>query len=273
MILVQSTHPGWLSNAYLVAAREGGDAVMIDSGAPLGTIREAIESLRLRLRAVLTTHRHPDHVAGHPEVRSRTGAAIPALRGEAEHVDGAEPLDDGQELVLQEFTVRVLHLPGHTPFHAGYFIEGSGLFVGDALFAGSVGSTLRFGPSGFAGERWSLVERVLGFPDGTPVLPGHGAATTVGRERSTNPFLRVLTGLDPEGVGPCTASGRAARLIVLARDFDGRTKAWVRFEDDSTDAILPGNRVECHRGVPRGADAPRPSPKSRPEKRPQTELN
>lgn len=262
MIVVHSTHPGWLSNAYLIAPRDGGDAVVVDSGAPLGPIFETIVARGLRLRAVLTTHRHPDHVAGHPEIRRRTGAAILAIEGESEFVEGADPVRDGQELVWDGLAARALLLPGHTRFHAGFLVAGVGLFTGDFLFAGSFGSTFRAGPNGFEAARRALFDRVLGLPDETALYPGHGAATTVGRERTSNPFLRVLTGLDPEGTGPCRVRERNARLIVLARQFDGRTKAWVRFDDDGTDVVLPGREIEIERARlhppdPRGA-GPRP---------------
>ncbi|HYS77776.1 MAG TPA: hypothetical protein VEO94_02985, partial [Candidatus Dormibacteraeota bacterium] len=58
------------------------------------------------------------------------------------------------------------------------------------------------------------------------------------------PFIRVLTGRDVEGDGRCTALGRPGRLVVLARDYDGGTKAWVRFDDEGADALVPGSRVE-----------------------------
>ena len=233
----------------------------MDSGAPLGPIFGAIGTGRLRLRAVLTTHRHPDHVAGHPEIRRRTGATILALEGESEFVEDSVPVRDGQDLAWDGLAVRALRLPGHTRFHGGFLVAGVGLFTGDFLFAGSFGSTVRAGPDGFEAARRALFEHVLGLPDETAVYPGHGATTTVGRERTTNPFLRVLTGLDPEGSGPCRVRGRTARLIVLARQFDGRNKAWIRFEDDGTDAVLPGREVELERAPIRPPDSRKAGPR------------
>jgi hydroxyacylglutathione hydrolase len=251
VILTHSTHPGWLSNAYLAADGENGTAIMVDTGAPLGPLFDALESHGLELAAILTTHRHADHIAGHPEMTRRTGAKIHALRGEAQHVPGAIPVDGDQVLEWGGIRVQVIGLPGHTDHHAGYLVDGIGLFCGDCLFAGSIGACVGPTAGAFEDLRRSLLERILALPDDTPVYPGHAEATLIGRERITNPFLRVMTDLDSAGTGTCLALGRPARLIVLARDFDGSTKAWVRFLDSGSDLVLSGNRVEIHMEFPR----------------------
>ena len=240
MLLLCSTDARLLSNAWLAADQAGGTAVVVDSGAPLAPLLDAIARERLRVAAILTTHRHGDHVAGHRELASRTGAPILALDREAPHVPAAQPLRDGEERRWGALEVRVVALPGHTEGHAGYHVAGLGLFTGDCLFAGSVGGS----GAGFAAARASL-ERVASFPPATRLLPGHAAATTVHAEREGNPFLRVVLGMELEGAGRCVALGRAARLVVLARDYDGGTKAWVRFDDDGQDALVPGSRVRA----------------------------
>jgi len=250
VILTRSTHPGWLSNSYLLSHQESGTAVAVDTGAPLGPLFDALAAHRVELTAILTTHRHVDHVAGHPELARRTGAKVYALRGEAEHVQGALPLEDGEVREWGGIRVRAIGLPGHTWHHAGYLVNGVGLFSGDCLLAGSVGTCAGPSAGSFEDHRRSLVERILALPDDTAVHPGHAEATTIGRERTTNPFIRVMTGLDGAGAGPCLALGRPARLVVLARDFDGSTKAWVRFLDTDSDLILSGRRVEVHMGLP-----------------------
>jgi hydroxyacylglutathione hydrolase len=235
-------HPGWLSNAYLVGDEEGGTAVVIDSGAPLEPLFAGIERHRLRLAAILTTHRHVDHVLGSTELARRTGAIIHALRSEMPHVAGARPLEPDEERSWGHLGVRTVPLPGHTEGHTGYFIQGVGLFTGDCLFAGSLGGTVGPGASGFEDARRSVF-RILSLDSETPVHPGHAGGSTVGAERAANPFIRVITGVDAEQDRPCVAMGRPARLIVLARDYDGGTKTWIRFADDGTDALVPGSRV------------------------------
>jgi hydroxyacylglutathione hydrolase len=241
MILERSMDPGWLSNAYLVGDRDGGTAVVIDSGAPLPPLVRAMERHRLELAAILTTHRHPDHVQGHAELKRLTGAPVYALAAETPHIPSALALDPDGEVSWGGLTIRVVPLPGHTAGHAGYLLEEVGLFTGDCLFAGSLGGTVGSGASGFEDAR-RAVFRILSLPDTTRIHPGHAGPTSVGAERSGNPFIRVLTGRDPEGEGRCTALGRPGRLVVLARDYDGGTKAWVRF-DDGADALVPGSRV------------------------------
>jgi hydroxyacylglutathione hydrolase len=259
VFLTRSTHPGWLSNAYLVADGSGRTAIAVDSGAPLGPLLEALEAQNLALVAILTTHRHADHVAGHPALVRRTGATVYALRGEAEHIQGGLPLEDGETREWGGIRVRAIALPGHTEGHGGYLVEDVGLFTGDCLFAGSVGGCAGPSAGSFEDLRRSIVESILALPDETMVYPGHADATTIGRERTTNPFIRVMTGLDAAGTGPCLALGRPARLVVLARDFDGSTKAWVRFLDTDDDLILSGRSVEVRVGIPCVPGKPAPS--------------
>ncbi len=241
-MLIRSTDPAWLSNAYLVGDHEGGTAVAIDTGAPLEPLLRAVEERRLTVAAILCTHRHADHVSGNDDLARGTGAPVHALRAEAPHVPGAYPLDDGERRSWGGLEVRVIALPGHTSGQCGYLVEGVGLFTGDCLFRGSLGGTVGPASSGFEDVRTS-VRRILALPDDLPIHPGHADPTTVGVERRENPFIRVMTGAEPEGEGPCMALGRQARLIVIARDYDGGTKAWVRF-DDGSDAIVPGSRVQ-----------------------------
>jgi glyoxylase-like metal-dependent hydrolase (beta-lactamase superfamily II) len=243
VIFARSFHSGWLSNAYLVGDREGGTAVVVDTGAPMEPLLDALRKHRLRLAAILCTHRHGDHTAGNAELVRETSAPILALREEAPHIAQAEPLADSEERSWGEVRVRIIALPGHTAGQCGYLIEGVGLFTGDCLFKGSLGGCVGPASSGFEDVRKS-VERILALPDETPIHPGHTDPTTVGRERAENPFVRVLTGQAKEGIGRCLAIGRPAQLIVLARDYDGGTKAWVRFDDGALDAIVPGSRIE-----------------------------
>ena len=242
MIFERSTDPGWLSNAYLVGEREGGAAVVVDSGAPIEPLLEALRLHRLKLAAILTTHRHVDHVQGNAELVQKTGAPIFALAPEAPHVAESRPLGFEEERAWDGLHVRAVPLLGHTAGHAGYLIETVGLFTGDCLFAGSLGGTVAPGNSGFEDAR-RAVDRILRLSDDTPVHPGHAGPTTVGTERAANPFIRVMLGRAPEGRRRCLALGREGRLIVLARDYDGGTKAWVRF-DDGQDSLVPGSRVK-----------------------------
>ena len=91
--------------------------------------------------------------------------------------------------------------------------------------------------------RRSVMDVLMELPPETRVLPGHTDETTIGREWEENPFIRVWRGAEPEGTEPVRVGDEEATLVVWSPDYDGKGKAWVRF-DDGTDAIVGGSRVE-----------------------------
>jgi glyoxylase-like metal-dependent hydrolase (beta-lactamase superfamily II) len=227
VIVERSMHPGWLSNAYLVADRPGGTGVFIDSGAPLEPLLQAVDAQGLTPTHLLVTHGHGDHTAGNGELRRRFGL---------ETVDRTcDPFQAG------ELQIEVLPTPGHTPDSLSFVVDGA-CFTGDTLFAGSVGGS----GSSFADLRRSIMEVLLALPSETRVLPGHSAETSAGEEWERNPFVRIWRGLDPEGEERCRVGGREARLVLWSRDYDGGSKAWVRFDDDG-DQVVGGSRVANRR--------------------------
>jgi glyoxylase-like metal-dependent hydrolase (beta-lactamase superfamily II) len=124
-----------------------------------------------------------------------------------------------------------------------FVANGQECFTGDTLFAGSVGGVRTTGSTSFSDLRSSIMDRLLGLDDSVVLNPGHIGHTTVGRERETNPFIRIWRGLDQEGSEPCRALGEPATLVLWADDYDGGYKAWVRWPDGRDD-IVPGSRVE-----------------------------
>jgi len=213
-------HPAWLSNAYLVADREGGTAVFVDSGAPLEPLHEAVERLGLTVTHLLTTHADADHVAGDDELRGRYGLEI--VKG---------PLETG-DLIFE-----ALPTPGHKDDHLTFVANGEAAFSGDVLFKDAVGG------GDFEQIRRSVMDVLMLLPPETRVLPGHTDETTIGREWEENPFVVVWRGAEPEGTEPVRVGGEDATLIVWSPDYDGKGKAWVRFAD-GRDAIVGGSRVE-----------------------------
>ena len=248
MLITRSEDPRWLSNAYLVADRPGGSAVIIDTGAPTGPILEEAGRLGVSVGMILNTHFHGDHVEGNAELAKAFAAPVAAHRVEIARIPSASvALDEGQTLQIGALTIRVLHIPGHTAGQAAFLIDEQELFTGDTLFRRSVGGTMAPGASGFEDLKRSLLAKILALDDAVVVRPGHTRESTIGEERRENPFLRVMQGLDPPGQGRCLAFGRPATLIVHAKDYDGGTKAWVRFDDDGSEATVPGSRVEVLR--------------------------
>jgi len=215
-------HPKWLSNAYVVAAGEGGPAVFVDSGAAVDPLVSAVERWRATPVAVLRTHAHADHVEHEDELTARYG--IPVV---------AEPGDwdwDGLH-------VRGLATPGHSDDMVAFVVNDEAVLTGDTLFRDAVGG------GDLAAIRSSVMDVLLALPDSLRVLPGHTDETTIGRERESNPFVRVWSGAEPEGAEPVRVGGRPGVLVVWSPDYDGTGKAWVRF-DDGGDAIVGGSRVE-----------------------------
>jgi hydroxyacylglutathione hydrolase len=229
--------PTWLSNAYLVADRAGGNGFFVDSGAPLEPLVAAVERLELQITHLLTTHSHGDHVAHHDELERRFGAVV--LADPAERVPGAEPLVHGDVVETGELRVETLRTPGHSPGGLSFVVNGEVCFTGDTLFAGSVGGTRE----SFDDVRRSVMDILMGLGPDVRVFPGHTDETTIGWEWEHNPFIRVWRGLDPEGEERCYVAGEEATLVVWSPDYDGGGKAWVRFRQER-DAIVGGSRLE-----------------------------
>jgi glyoxylase-like metal-dependent hydrolase (beta-lactamase superfamily II) len=216
VLVERSLHPRYLSNAYLVADEEGGAALYVDSGAPLGPLREAAERWRVEPTVVLRTHSHPDHVEHESEL------GLPVETGGTE-VGG--------------LLVEALATPGHSDDMIAFIVNGEAVFTGDTLFKDSVGG------GDFEQVRDSVMNVLMKLPPETRVLPGHTDDTTIGREWEENPFIRVWRGVEPEGTERVRVSGQDVTLIVWSPDYDGGGKAWVRF-DDGRDAIVGGSRVQ-----------------------------
>jgi glyoxylase-like metal-dependent hydrolase (beta-lactamase superfamily II) len=226
VIVARSMHPGWLSNAYVVADEPGGVAAFVDSGAPLEPLLAFVEEHGLTPTHLLVTHGHPDHVAGDDELLGRF-----ALERVAFPVD--EPLQVGGLRVVP------LPTPGHSPDGVAYLVDDIVCFTGDTLFAGAVGGSA----SSYADLRRSVMDVLMALPPEVRVLPGHTEETTIGREWEENAFVRAWRGADPAGAEPCRVQGEPATLLVWGDDYDGGHKAWVRFAD-GRDAIVGGSRVE-----------------------------
>jgi hydroxyacylglutathione hydrolase len=192
-------------NTYIVAHPASGKAAVVDPGEEAEEILRRLSAGGLDLDKILLTHGHFDHVGGVRLLKARTGADVYLHPEEVDRMLGAprqgamfglgvaEPpppdvlVRDGDIIRLAEQEFRVLHTPGHTPGHVT-FVAGEMAFVGDLIFAGSIGRTDLPGGS-LEALLQSVREKIFTLPDETILLPGHGPATTVGEERRTNPFF------------------------------------------------------------------------------------
>ncbi|MGC4074997.1 MAG: MBL fold metallo-hydrolase [Nibricoccus sp.] len=198
------------TNAYLLTAPELGEAVLID--APQGVwseVEEILKEEKCVLKELWLTHGHFDHIQGVAEIVAATGVKVFAyeadrqMMAEPEVVEarlgfplGLKPVyPDGWFMVGEKrkaagVEAEVRHVPGHCPGNVLFYFEGEGVaFVGDAIFAGSVGRTDFEGGSFPVLER-SIRERIYTLPDSTVLLSGHGPKTTVAAERRSNPYVR-----------------------------------------------------------------------------------
>jgi glyoxylase-like metal-dependent hydrolase (beta-lactamase superfamily II) len=222
MLVEKSMHPDWLSNAFVVAAEEGGPAVFVDSGPDVAPLIEAVERWGVTPVALLRTHTHHDHVVNEDELASRYSIPVIAEPGEWDW-DGLH--------------VRGLATPGHSDDGLSFVIGEDVVATGDTLFLDAVGG------GDVDVVRRSVMDVLLVLPDEMRVLPGHTDETTIGRERESNPFIRVWSGADPEGTERVRVGDRDATLVVWSPDYDGNGKAWVRY-DDGEEATVGGSRVE-----------------------------
>src|SRR3954447_18886101 len=197
-------------NTYLFRRDDSDRALLVDPGDEAPRLLAAIEQLGVTLDGILLTHTHFDHVGAVGPVARATGAEVwvPEIEkmvladinsfvpwpgfGPFENYEAEHTLVGGEKLELAGFEIDVLFTPGHSPGHVTFAIpDEAALFSGDVLFQGSVAR-----PALPGGDCPTLLESIRslvdGFPAETTVYPGHMSITTLGAERTSNPFLAEL---------------------------------------------------------------------------------
>lgn len=193
------------ANCYILGCEKTLSAVVIDPGDEADRILHTLAESNLTARFIVNTHGHFDHVGANKRLKEVTGAPIlihsldaPMLSQlsssaaawglAADNSPGPDrELNDGDEVTLGHTALKVIHTPGHTPggisLYAGDFV-----FVGDTLFAGSIGRT-DFPGGSFQTLKESIQHKLFALGDEVKVYAGHGPITTIGEEKRTNPFV------------------------------------------------------------------------------------
>ncbi len=211
-MIVETFSVGMLGcNCTIVGDEATREAIVVDGGDGVPDVMRHLERLGLTAKYLIHTHAHFDHIADVGGLRERTHAAA-LLHPEDLPIYHAQPmlaarfglpampavvqldgdLRDGDRISIGGVSVEVLHTPGHTPGSV-CFACGDGaqtrLLTGDTLFAGAIG---RWDLGGTSMEDIvaSIHRKLMDFPDATPVVPGHGPFTTIGKERVANPYLQ-----------------------------------------------------------------------------------
>jgi glyoxylase-like metal-dependent hydrolase (beta-lactamase superfamily II) len=186
LAMFNTTYGDITVNAYLVWDPQTRDAVAFDTGADCSAMLKRIADDHLKVRMILLTHAHPDHVADLRRLRKATEA--PIYISELEPEDGAEAIPEGKHFKAGTLAIEARLTSGHSPGGMTYVVNGLPrpiAVVGDSLFAASMGG----GNVSYQDALRNNREKILTLPEETIVCPGHGPLTTVGKEKRDNAFF------------------------------------------------------------------------------------
>ncbi len=205
MIIKEMAVGALMANCIILGCEKTGEAAVIDPGDETERILLSLADSKLKLKYIINTHGHFDHVGGNKKMKEATGADIlihlldaPMLsRLSSDAIlfgfsaENSPPpdrtLEDNDTISFGEIRLKVIHTPGHSPGGISLYTD-SKLFVGDTLFAGSIGRSDLAGGD-FNALISSIKNRLFELDDDVNVFPGHGPNTTIGKEKLSNPFV------------------------------------------------------------------------------------
>jgi glyoxylase-like metal-dependent hydrolase (beta-lactamase superfamily II) len=195
-------------NCSIFGDEQTREAMVVDPGDEIESVLDILQRHSLKVTAIVVTHAHIDHIGGAQKLKLATGAPVymnsndealqamlPAQAAwlgmeDPDPIEIDAPAKDGDTLLVGATQFQVLHTPGHTQGSISLYVPAENkLIAGDTLFQGSIGRTDLPGGDGRQILR-SIHEKLMPLPEETLVIPGHGPATTIGREKQSNPFLR-----------------------------------------------------------------------------------
>ncbi|MDO9264103.1 MAG: MBL fold metallo-hydrolase [Desulfosalsimonadaceae bacterium] len=195
-----------MANCFIVGCENTKSAVVIDPGDEVNKILMSLADSKLTVKYIINTHGHFDHVGANKRMKDATGAPILIHKADADMLaqvslsamafgmsgEDSPPadktIDEGDKITFGDITLTVLHTPGHSL--GGVSLHSNGVvFVGDSLFAGSIGRT-DFPGGNYDTLITSIKTKLFPLGDDVVVYSGHGPATTIGREKRFNPFLQ-----------------------------------------------------------------------------------
>lgn len=193
-------------NSYLIFSKASSECAIIDPGFEASRIKDEIESRNLDLKYILLTHGHADHIGAVLDLKNYfPNSEVLIHFADKEMLENAElnlstiiqgreisfspdkTIEDSDIINLSDFKIEVIHLPGHSKGGVGFKID-KDIFVGDSIFEGSIGRTDFYGGD-ISTLLSSLMNKIVVLDEDIKLHPGHGTSTTVGIEKSTNPFL------------------------------------------------------------------------------------
>ena len=205
MIIKELTVGMLMANCIILGCEKTREAAVIDPGDETERIFLSLADSKLKLKYIINTHGHFDHVGGNKEMKEATGADIlihfldapllSQLSSDATlfgfSAENSPPpdrtLEDNDTISFGEIRLKVIHTPGHSPGGISLYIDNK-VFVGDTLFSGSIGRSDLPGGD-FNTLISSIKNRLFDLGDDVEVFPGHGPNTTIGREKHSNPFV------------------------------------------------------------------------------------